>query len=337
MNAAPPPSARAQSQAEIDEGLPFQQAQRQTRQASAPACPKCSAPALPGARFCTECGASLLDHCPACSADVLGGDFCQACGHWLLDGQCRFCYAALADGVRFCEECGCNQSGIVCPRCQTTGFFDFCTSCGDAVSEKGQLMALQAVQDPALEQVLQTMRQARAQLAELAQDETPPPLVAAKPVPAAPTRLIPRAALQTLKDLDAAAQAQQALDSQRAAEAQAQARAAAEQAAQEAAQAQAEAQRQAARQEAVSQVQATRLTLSAQLREAQRQVEALLKSSENTTYATPQAARCSFMQVRARLAALGKVPTGWRCVAYNCVHETPNDCANPAAGGTWVF
>jgi hypothetical protein len=317
--------------------MPLQQAQRLFRQAQAQGCPRCSAPAVPGARFCTECGASLIPNCPACSAEVLGGDFCQACGHWLLDGQCRFCYAALADGARFCEECGCNQSGLVCPRCQTTGFFDFCTGCGDAVSEKGQTLNRQAVQDPALEQALQSMRQMQAQLAELAEDEAPAAPPPKRTAPAAPARLIPREALQTLKDMEAAAQAQQGLDEERAAEAQAQARAAVAQASREAAEAQAQAQRQSLRQEAITQVQSARLTISAQLREAQRQVEALLKASESVTYATPQEARCGFMQLRSRLAALGKVPTGWRCVAYNCVHETPNDCANPAAGGTWVF
>jgi predicted amidophosphoribosyltransferase len=336
MSASTPPSSLAQT-ATLEEGLPFQQAQRLSRQAQAQGCPKCSAPTTPGARFCTECGASLIPHCPACAAEVLGGDFCQACGHWLLDEQCRFCYAALANGARFCEDCGCNQSGLVCPRCQTTGFFDFCSACGDAVSEKGQMLARQSVQDPALELALQSMQQMQARLAGLAEDDARPAQPPAKTAPAAPARLVPRAALQTLKDMEAAAQAQQALDGERAAEVLAQARAAAEQARREAAEAQAQAQSQTGRQEAIAQVQSARLTISAQLREAQRQVEALLKSFEGVTHATPQAARCSFMQLRSRLAALGKVPTGWRCLAYNCVHETPNDCANPAAGGSWVF
>jgi hypothetical protein len=336
MSSSNPSSAFARTST-LEEGLPFQQAQRLSRQAQAQGCRQCSAPTVPGARFCTECGGSLIPNCPACAAEVLGGDFCQACGHWLLDGQCRFCYAGMADGGRFCEECGCNQSGLVCPRCQITGFFDFCTACGDAVSEKGQMLARQSVQDPALEQALQSMQQMQGQLARLADDEAPPDRPPQKTAPAAPARLIPRAALQTLKDMEAAAQAQQALDGERAAEVQAQARAAAEQASREAAQAQADAQRQTGRQEAIGQVQSARLSLSAQLREAQRQVEALIKTFESVTYATPQEARCSFMQLRSRLAALGKLPTGWRCVAYNCVHETPNDCANPAAGGTWVF
>ena len=32
-----------------------------------------------------------------------------------------------------------------------------------------------------------------------------------------------------------------------------------------------------------------------------------------------------------------KVPLYWKCNAYGCCHDQPNECSKPYAGGTWFY
>lgn len=32
-----------------------------------------------------------------------------------------------------------------------------------------------------------------------------------------------------------------------------------------------------------------------------------------------------------------KVKIGWKCKAYSCIHNGPNECSKPYGGGTWIF
>lgn len=50
--------------------------------AGGPSCPKCGIVPNPGARFCAQCGTTLLP------------------------GACAACNASLAPGVKFCPNCG---------------------------------------------------------------------------------------------------------------------------------------------------------------------------------------------------------------------------------------
>ncbi len=50
----------------------------------ASACPACSAPLDPAARFCSSCGRALVEACPSCGAETrLGSRFCASCGNRL--------------------------------------------------------------------------------------------------------------------------------------------------------------------------------------------------------------------------------------------------------------
>jgi hypothetical protein len=85
--------------------------------------------------------------CPACQAATKpGADICEACGTWLLEGQCCFCYAPFRHGQKFCSHCGNPPTGITCKNCGTASIFDFCPKCDTALSKKAG-PALQALQN----------------------------------------------------------------------------------------------------------------------------------------------------------------------------------------------
>ncbi|WP_435889073.1 double zinc ribbon domain-containing protein [Variovorax boronicumulans] len=45
--------------------------------------------------------------CPACRAvNAAGARFCQQCGTSMLPAACRQCGTALAPGAKFCAQCG---------------------------------------------------------------------------------------------------------------------------------------------------------------------------------------------------------------------------------------
>lgn len=315
-------------------------------------CPACQAELLPGAIFCVECGHALGCPCPQCGAEVGGCDFCEACGHWLKPGQCRFCYAETLQGAAFCGECGNSQQGVRCTRCNTLGFFDFCSGCGDAVSDLAVGLVQAPADDPGMADALQQLRaldtaaqQASADLAQLqarAQPEASRARPAATPPP--PQGLSLSGALQTMRGfaaLDAAAaqraQAQAAQDRHDAQDRDAKAQALAEEA--ERAQ-----DLQVARQLELAQSNAAGLTLAAQQRalaEARRvaraHIEALIAAAAGQTYIDAQSARRGAMALRSRLVAAGQTPTQWLCNWANCRHDMPNDCGNPSLGGRWLF
>ncbi|WP_343628329.1 zinc ribbon domain-containing protein [Roseateles sp.] len=293
-------------------------------------CAVCGTINAPDARYCVDCGFSLTQ-CPAC-ASAVHGDFCEACGHWLREGQCRFCYTALDKGAQFCEECGCNQSGMACAGCGRTSFFDFCTGCGDAVTERAQA-AVQAPPTAALSAELVEIHALQAELEALA-DETSDH-EAAPPGPA--SRLISRQTLDGLRDT--VASLQRGEDQSREAGQQAEAaRAATEAAARvRAEQAREDARQQTLRAGEVQSLQGRRLTLSARLRAARERAQAIAAASEALRFSDGQQARCHMMAVRQQLAAEGLVPKLWRCNAFHAEHPTPNDCAKPEDGGVWIF
>lgn len=334
MSAPGDPAGRTASEPVATE----QATQDLTRTRDASGCPNCHEPLVPGALFCVECGHALGCPCPQCGAEVGGGDFCEACGHWLKTGQCPFCYAELVEGAAFCTECGNSQQGLRCARCQTQGFFDFCGGCGDALSELAQDLALAPPDDPALAEALAQLRQldaatrqAQAQLAQVQAAAAPAPR------PAPPPGLNLGGALQSLRAgaaLDAAA-AQRARDE--AAKARAEAQARADDATAQAMQAARADALQAARQAEMAQSTATALGLSAQLQQTRERIKALMAASDQRSFPDAQSARRHFMQLRSQLIREGQQPTKWLCNWANCQHDNPNDCGNPSLGGRWLF
>mgnify|MGYP000005849187 CR=1 FL=1 len=77
-------------------------------------CPNDGTLAPAGTKFCTECGAPMVqpvvDKCPSCGAEVRGAKFCPECGTRIERAEagpkkCPNC-GAEATGAKFCTECG---------------------------------------------------------------------------------------------------------------------------------------------------------------------------------------------------------------------------------------
>ena len=76
-------------------------------------CPNDGTLAPAGTKFCTECGAVMVqpvvDKCPQCGAEANGAKFCPECGTRIERAEapvkCSRC-GADARGAKFCPECG---------------------------------------------------------------------------------------------------------------------------------------------------------------------------------------------------------------------------------------
>lgn len=104
-------------------------------------CPDCGGVNESEAKFCGECGYdfSAVKRCSKCGAKVLlNADICEACGEWLLEGQCKFCYAPLEPEAKFCSECGNPVEGVECPQCHRLSCFDFCKDCNIPLTRQAQ-------------------------------------------------------------------------------------------------------------------------------------------------------------------------------------------------------
>ena len=74
-------------------------------------CPTCGKSLPANAKFCFECGSKIekLDDsemiCPACGKKTRKGKFCMECGASLIN-KCPKCGAEVPQGGKFCLECG---------------------------------------------------------------------------------------------------------------------------------------------------------------------------------------------------------------------------------------
>ncbi|NNF00141.1 MAG: zinc-ribbon domain-containing protein [Pyrinomonadaceae bacterium] len=74
------------------------------------ACPGCSKPNAPDAKFCADCGEKMevaQVPCVKCGASLReGAKFCSECGSKQEKIKCTGCEAELAAGTKFCADCG---------------------------------------------------------------------------------------------------------------------------------------------------------------------------------------------------------------------------------------
>lgn len=74
------------------------------------ACPACGTANPMGAKFCANCGGSMIrvSRCPNCGKEAVpGAKFCLECGTSLArPGVCPSCGKEVAPGAKFCLECG---------------------------------------------------------------------------------------------------------------------------------------------------------------------------------------------------------------------------------------
>ena len=71
-------------------------------------CKSCKTSNPKGKKFCSNCGAKLMNSCPGCGADVDDNmKFCPECGaSTIVELNCPKCGTAYQAGQKFCLECG---------------------------------------------------------------------------------------------------------------------------------------------------------------------------------------------------------------------------------------
>ena len=100
-------------------------------------CPKCGAFNELNSLFCEECGASFYsDNCHNCGSPLEPGiDVCEHCNSYLLKDICSFCGSNMAADDAFCPECGLPHGSIKCSVCHTQNTTNFCSKCGNPLTE----------------------------------------------------------------------------------------------------------------------------------------------------------------------------------------------------------
>ena len=301
-------------------------------------------------------------HCPNCGTVCKAtADICEVCGHWLLEGQCRYCYQPFKPGQRFCTNCGNPPEGIVCKTCNTKTHFDICPTCHTPLSRRAgpaqeamrqqermildtvqQMMSVVTGEEAALEKEYEVLKKASGQEAAARQAELDRRKEEA-------TRL--KKALGQLEDYygqdppagpgggvtgpGEGAPAFGFTGEQRDFSAELHKGKEAEQA--RADMAMAEARRQAEDQAKIAGV----LKQIEQVKHAKEHalLAEKIRQLEDRIFSDAQSARMYFVQVRDVLAHLGYCETwiGWRCNVYGCVHfNGPFGCSSPEGGGQWI-
>lgn len=314
------------------------------------ACPSCSCVNDSSALFCEACGSALKQpaKCPKCGVTARpNADICEVCGVWLLKGQCRFCYAHVDQDQSFCGECGNPPEGIACPRCGKLSIFDFCKSCNIPLSIQAKEMAKEAAQDPTFKEIASLFEQ-------LTSVETSLPVTTNKTDPIKRNHATGANILddQALK-LKAYRESQfrstveqkpkstpKALFSGNQKESISQL---ADEVAQEEERRRIEEEKRRQEEERKRREEEERRRQEAERqRRLQEQLADAMRSLSGKSFSSHQEARRFFMNLIAGLPeeVARKITDrgmGWRCNAYDCVHNSPGDCANPSAGGVWLL
>ena len=294
------------------------EAQATSHKAHELSCASCGHSNADSAMFCAECGKSLLapSTCPECkTATKPGADICEACGTWLLPGQCMFCSAAVGENQAYCGTCGNPVAGIPCPGCGKKSIFDFCRTCAIPLSSQAQQLVLAASNDPAQQEIATLLKelhelQFAAKTADGAGkepathkvfvDDQLAKMKLARAMLSAPSA--PQYVKSQSKPLFSDQQKQH-----------------------------------------INQLGDQIIREEERRRKVHEQINQALNRLGGKTFSSSQDARRFFMSLVSALPdeamqalnASGRLR--WRCHAYSNEHDSPSGCADPSQGGVWVI
>lgn len=318
-------------------------------------CPQCNYANDAEDIYCAECGALLRQpaKCPQCGAMTQPrADICEVCGAWLLKGQCMFCYAHIDEDDIFCGECGNPIAGITCPRCSKISIFDFCPSCGIPLSLQAKEMVRETAKDPAFQEMVSLFAQFST-AGELSVHHAIEPECTA-PVAEAKSPRHDEQALQLKAYRESSpksspgpktGQGSRVLFSndqkerisrltKEVAQEEERRRIEEERRRQEEERKRREAEERRRREETLRQEKARKL---------REQLNETMHKFSGKTFSSSQEARRFFMNIIAGLSEevakniINSGRLGWRCNAYDCVHDSPAQCADPSRGGVWLI
>lgn len=276
-------------------------------------CPGCGKGLSISDIFCPECGKQLkkMSTCSFCGAAVEPGwEICGHCGHNLRAECCSFCGAASGSNGAFCSVCGNPKGGIICPDCHTVNFRNFCRKCNTPLNDMAQEALQQIQQKPELKkalsvaQELEKLEEIISQFNEAESGENDIHELSEES----------REFVNQYKELLGAFRGHSPEE------------------------------RTAGKDISVPK-QRKKFTLNISGKEeAIAQYNAKLEEMKQTLSSlfpnpemTPQMQRDYYTAIKVEIISKVKVKVGWKCNAYGCVHNQPNDCAEPFMGGTWIY
>lgn len=304
--------------------------------------PDCGATVLPTDNFCTMCGMPQKTHsCKNCGAATEPNwEICPVCKHNLKAEICSFCGEQMSEGDNFCLECGNPRAGIVCPQCSSLNFRSFCYKCNFPLNNQAQQALKQAKEDPKFRKAL-ALAEELAELEELIIEfqeagEAPPEL--------AELSEENKALIDQYKDLLSMFREEKT-----------------EEKAEEKklsiddvdfksffGNAFGESDKKEDIEAAPAETK-TKINLSfsiANKEEALNKYKEKLSEMQETLQSmipdagmTPQLQRdfYSARKIEHITKSKKRVTLGWRCNAYGCYHNQPNDCVEPFKGGEWIY
>lgn len=277
-------------------------------------CANCGESHTSADTYCPECGMLLnAKVCFRCGAITEADwEICPQCGQNLQAEFCSFCGTTTNNKEAFCPECGNSKTGITCPACKTLNFRSFCRNCNHPLNASAHEVLRQIREKPELKKALAIAEELAAIeyfLHSSNRDEVTP-----EEIPELSNEDI--TFIQQYKEILAVFRGQEYQESV----------------------------------ETTVSTEATpkqRKTFSLKVsgkEEALAQYNAKLEEMKKTLNSmipepgmTPQMQRDYYTAVKIEIITKTKVKVGWKCNAYGCVHEKPNDCVEPFQGGTWIF
>jgi len=243
--------------------------------------------------------------CQNCGWGVsVTADICENCGEWQLKGKCNFCYADVEESQKFCAECGNPPEGITCHSCGKLSHFDFCPQCNAALTERAH-ETIELIANSVEFQNLIKINESenfntneKIKQSDIELEKLKNYL--SKFAEQKPKKKNPFA----INDIPNG-NIEKNLK-------------AVEQSKQH------------------IQTEEQKVVL-----QQQKEIQALklLEDTRSKTFSSNQEARKFFGALKILLPTViqKRIPLGWRCNAYDVVHDNPQDCADPANGGTWLY
>lgn len=275
-------------------------------------CHNCGATHSSSDRFCSECGAGLkINSCKNCGASVEPDmEICPECGQNLLSETCSFCGEKINSQDAFCPECGNPRVGLTCPNCNTLNFRSFCRKCNTPLNDLAKQALALAKNDPSVKKTYLLIKEL-AELEKYILEETEDN----KQLSEEDIQLIEQhKELLNLFRTSKPDYVEKKIEPKK--------------------EGKATKKKLSFSINVVSKEEAMK-----RYKEKLAEIQETLSSMLPDANMTPQLQRdfYSARKVEIEILTKSKVPIGWLCNAYGCMHSQPNECSKPFSGGKWIY
>ncbi len=272
-------------------------------------CSNCGATHSSTDKFCSECGFVLKScSCTKCGASVEPDmEICPKCGQNLHSDTCSFCGVSMSSQDIFCPECGNPRFGISCPKCNTLNFRSFCRKCNTPLNNLAQQAMVLAKNDPLVKKSYSLIEEL-SELEDYILEED-------KSLSEEDLKLIDEhKELLNLFRKSKPDYVEKKVEPKK--------------------EIKSETKKLSFSINILSKEEAMK-----KYKEKLAEIQQTLSSMLPDANMTPEMQRnfYSARKVEIEVLTKKKVPIGWKCNAYGCIHSQPNECSKPFNGGEWIY